>query len=377
MRNTSPILIALTFFLILSGAVCKKTVDSDHVQSDLDKIQLPKGFKIEVFAEVKNARSMVLGDKGTLFVGTRGRDEVWAVRDEDGDFKADTVMLIAKDLYSPNGVAFRDGDLYVAEINEILRFEAIEDHLDNPPKPVSVYDSLPNERHHGWKYIAFGPDGKLYVPVGAPCNICERTDDPRFASILRMNHDGTNAEIFAHGIRNTVGFAWDPATKDLWFTDNGRDWLGEDLPNDELNHAPKPGMHFGYPYCHQGDTPDPELADDHTCDEFTAPAQKLGPHVAALGMKFYTGKMFPESYKNNIFIALHGSWNRSEPIGYKVVRARVEGGKVVEFDTFAEGWLQENGKPFGRPVDILEMPDGSLLVSDDHGNKIYRISYEG
>src|SRR6266581_5697126 len=234
--------------------------------------------------------------------------------------------------------------------------------------------SGPRETHHGWKFIRFGPDGRLYVPVGAPCNICE-PDPARYALISRIRPDGSDYEVFARGVRNSVGFDWDPRTKELWFTDNGRDWLGEDLPSDELNHAPRGGMHFGYPYCHQGDTADLEFG-KRACSEFSPPAVKLGPHVAALGMRFYTGNQFPPEYRNNLFIAEHGSWNRSKRIGYRIERVVVEGGRVAKHQVFAEGWLQGDSV-LGRPVDLEVMPDGSLLVSDDHAGAIYRIAYRG
>lgn len=376
MKKISSIWLLLGCALItLSGAVCVPTVNSPD--PELASIQLPEGFQIEVFADkVKNARSMAMGSEGIIFVGTRSADNVYAVVDRDRDWKADTVYVLAEGMRSPNGVAFRDGSLYVAEINRILRWDNIESKLDHPGPPVVVNDSLPNERHHGWKYIAFGPDGKLYIPVGAPCNICERLDDQRFSSIMRMNPDGSGLEVYAHGVRNSVGFDWHPKSDELWFTENGRDWLGDDQPNDELNHAPEPGLHFGYPYCHAGDIADPQFGAQKPCSEFRAPAQKLGPHVAALGMKFYQGKMFPKEYRKSIFIAEHGSWNRSTPLGYRIMQVRLEGNRAVSYDVFAEGWLQGK-KAWGRPVDILEMPDGSLLVSDDYANRIYRISYSG
>jgi len=239
----------------------------------------------------------------------------------------------------PNGVAFRDGSLFVAEVSRIIRFDDIENKLANPPAPVVVYDKYPDKDHHGWKYIAFGPDGKLYVPVGAPCNVCDEKD-PVFASITRINPDGSGMEIYAKGIRNSVGFAWHPDTKELWFTDNGRDRLGDDIPNCELNYAPKKGMHFGFPYCHQGNILDSVFGKGKKCEDYTAPAQLMGPHVAPLGMRFYTGTMFPAEYKNRIIIAQHGSWNRSTPIGYRVMMATLEGNKVVKYEPFAEGWLQ-------------------------------------
>lgn len=340
---------------------------------DLEKISLPEGFEISVYAEVPNARSMTLGDQGTLFVGNRSGDKVYAVQDTDNDFEGDEVITIAEGLQMPNGVAFREGSLYVAEVSRILRFDNIENTLRNPSEPVVLRDDLPKETHHGWKFIDFGPDGKLYVPAGAPCNICK--SDSIYASLLRMNPDGSDLEIYAHGIRNTVGFTWHPVTNELYFTDNGRDWLGDNRPPDELNHAPQKGMHFGYPYCHGGDLPDPKFGDEHDCSEFTRPIQKLGPHVAALGLTFYTGDQFPKEYKNQLFIAEHGSWNRTTPIGYRVMLVRFnENREVVSYEPFAEGWLQGFRK-LGRPVDVLQMPDGSLLVSDDHDDKIYRISY--
>ena len=339
----------------------------------LGNIKLPPGFRVSIYAEVPKARSMTLGSQGTVFVGNRAGDKVYAVADADRDGKADAVYTIASGLDSPNGVAFRDGALYVAEISRILRFDEIEKNLAQPPRPVVVTDAYPTDRSHGWKFIAFGPDGKLYVPVGAPCNICERRD-PIYASITRINPDGTGREIFARGVRNTVGFDWHPRTGELWFTDNGRDWMGDDLPADELNHAPRKGMHFGFPYIHQGDVPDPDHGEGRNPAEFAPPVRKLGPHVAALGMRFYTGTMFPEEYRGDIFIAEHGSWNRSSPIGYRVTRVRLNGGQAVAYEPFAEGWLQGH-RAWGRPVDVLVLPDGSLLVSDDMAGVIYRISY--
>jgi glucose/arabinose dehydrogenase len=341
----------------------------------LNKIKLPPGFEISLYAEnIEGARSLCLSPKGTLFVGTRGQGRVYAVLDTNRDYKADKIITIASGLNMPNGVAFHEGSLYVAEVNRVLRFDNIESRLSNPPKPVVVNDSFPDDQHHGWKFIRFGPDGLLYVPVGAPCNICERSDK-RYASIMRMKPDGSGLELFASGIRNTVGFDWNPRTKELWFTDNGRDWLGDDLPPDELNYAPRKGMHFGFPYCHGKNISDPEFGKKHKCSEFTPAALELGPHAAALGMRFYTGKMFPEQYQNQIFIAQHGSWNRKTPIGYRVAVVKLEGNKPIREEIFAEGWLQ-NGEVWGRPVDLEVMPDGSLLVSDDYADVIYRITYQ-
>ncbi len=339
----------------------------------LERIKLPPGFEISVFADgVPGARSLALGKNNVLFVGTRA-DRVYAVRYRDA--KATQVLTLASGLRMPNGVAVRDGALYVAEVNRILRFDDIEARLDARPKPVIVTDRYPRETHHGWKFIRFSPDGRLYVPVGAPCNICD-PDPARYALISRIQPDGSGYEVFARGIRNSVGFDWDPRTRELWFTDNGRDMLGDDLPSDELNHAPKTGMHFGYPYCHQGDTADPEFGRKRACSEFSPPALKLGAHVASLGMRFYTGGSFPAEYRNNLFIAEHGSWNRSKKVGYRVARVVVEGGRIVKHEVFAEGWLQGESV-WGRPVDLEVMPDGSLLVSDDHAGAIYRIAYRG
>lgn len=341
----------------------------------LEKIQLPEGFTIDVYAsEVKNARSLEWTPSGTLFVGTRGEGKVYALKDTDGDYKADEMYTIASGLKMPNGVAFRDGDLYVAEVSRILKYEQIEKRLDNPPAPVVVYDDYPTETHHGWKFISFGPDGKLYVPVGAPCNICE-SESEVFASITRMDADGSNMEVVQHGVRNTVGFTWHPETGDLWFTDNGRDWLGDDQPDCELNLATEDGMHFGYPYCHQGDLADPEFGDTRDCSEFQPPVVKLGPHVAPLGVEFYTAKQFPKKYRGQIFIAQHGSWNRSKKIGYRISLVELNGNEVESYTQFATGWL-DNDDVWGRPVDIEYLPDGSMLVSDDYADAIYRISYK-
>ncbi|HOG15843.1 MAG TPA: sorbosone dehydrogenase family protein [Syntrophales bacterium] len=343
-----------------------------------ERIILPPGFRISLYARnVPGARSMALGPGGTLFVGTRGEGVVYAVRDRNGDHEADEVMVFVKGLNMPNGVAFKDRSLYVAEVHRILRFDDAETRPAGPSAPaapVVVNDGFPRDRHHGWKFIRFGPDGMLYVPVGAPCNICE-SRDPRYASIMRMNPDGTGLEVFARGVRNTVGFDWHPETKELWFTDNGRDWMGDNLPPDELNCAPKKGMHFGYPYCHGNGIPDPEYGRGKNCSDFTPPAMALGPHVAALGMRFYRGNLFPPAYRNQVLIAEHGSWNRTTPLGYRISLVRMEGARAVRYEVFAEGWLQD-GLVFGRPVDLLEMPDGSLLVSDDRAGVIYRIRYE-
>ncbi len=343
----------------------------------LQTIKMPAGFSIAVFAEVENARSMAISPGGTVFVGNRDEDKVYAIRDTNGDHVADKKWVIASGLNMPNGVAFKDGALYVAENSVISRWDDIESKLANPGKPTVIYDKYPTEAHHGWKYIAFGPDGKLYIPVGAPCNICE-SKDPIYASITRMNPDGTGLEVFASGVRNTVGFTWHPQTKEIWFTDNNRDSMGDDLPPCELNTAPKAGMHFGYPYCHAGTIKDPEFGSKRPCSDFTPPAKPLGAHVAPLGLKFYTGSMFPEAYRGHLFIAEHGSWDRSKKVGFKVSLVKVENSKVTSYEPFATGWLDDQTqKAWGRPVDVLLLEDGSMLVSDDRAGVIYRITYKG
>ena len=342
-----------------------------------DKLRTPPGFRIGVYTkDVPNARAMALGPGGTLFVGSRKDGRVYAVVDADGDNRGEQVHVIASGLNMPAGVDVRDGALYVSAVSRVLRFDDIERRLDDPPAPVVVSDGFPTDEHHGWKFMRFGPDGMLYVPVGAPCNIC-LSEDERYASIMRMQPDGSGLEVYAHGVRNTVGFDWDPRTGALWFTDNGRDWLGDDSPSDELNRATDKGMHFGYPFCHAGNVMDPEFGDRRPCNELVPPMQNLGPHVAALGMRFYTGTQFPERYRNAIFIAEHGSWNRSQPIGYRVTVVELDqNGVPRSYQPFIEGWL-EDGNAWGRPADVLVMPDGALLVSDDRAGWIYRVTYEG
>lgn len=367
----------LTLLLLACDVTVNKAEKEDAIPLELPDIQLPDGFRIEIFAEdITNARSMSLSPSGTLYVGTRGDGRVYAIRDEDGDMKADKTYTLLSDGNLPNGVAFKNGDLYVAEVNRILKFSDIESKLDQPGEPEVIYDGYPTEKHHGWKYIAFGPDGKLYVPVGAPCNICD-SEDQIFNTITRLNPDGSDMEIVQEGVRNTVGFTWHPETGDLWFTDNGRDMMGDDVPACELNRASKDGNHYGYPYCHQGDLSDPEFGKDHPCSDYTPPVQNLGPHVAPLGCEFVQGDMFPAKYKNHMLIAEHGSWNRSNKIGYRISMVPIDGsGSSMGYDEFAAGWLKDDDVS-GRPVDLEWMPDGSLLVSDDFADVIYRITYEG
>jgi glucose/arabinose dehydrogenase len=366
------------FITVICGCQPKNKALEEKNDPRLSELKLPEGFKISFFAkDVNNARSMALGDNGTVFVGNRQGKNVYALVDADNDGVAEKKYTVAQGLNMPNGVAFRNGSLYIAELNKVSRIDNIESTLENPGKPVVINDSFPSEEHHGWKYLAFGPDDKLYVPVGAPCNICDDNEkDKRFASIMRMNPDGSGLEVYSNGVRNTVGFTWHPQSKELWFTDNGRDMMGDDIPPDELNIATKKDEHFGYPYCHAGDIPDPEFNKGRKCSEFKSPARKLTPHGAALGLKFYTGNMFPEKYHNQVFIAEHGSWNRSKPIGYRVMVATVGDNNVTNYEPFIDGWLK-NGEAWGRPVDVLLLKDGSMLVSDDHANAVYRVTYTG
>jgi len=344
--------------------------------AELGEITLPSGFRIAVYAgDVPGARQMAVGPAGVVFVGSRAEGKVYAVVGRDGDDRADQVHVVASGLNSPSGVAFRDGALYVGAVNRVLRFRDVARDLARPPRPEVVSEAYPSDAHHGWKFLAFGPDGKLYVPVGAPCNVCT-PPGPLHATITRLDLAGGRPEVVARGVRNSVGFDFDPATGDLWFTDNGRDWLGDDQPPDELNHLTKVGEHFGFPFCHGNGIRDPEHNAGRSCGEFTAPARELGPHVAAIGMRFYTGRMFPEKYRGGIFIAEHGSWNRSTPIGYRVSFVKIENGRATSYESFASGWLKGNTAS-GRPADVLVMPDGALLVSDDKAGRIYRISYAG
>ncbi|WOK09664.1 PQQ-dependent sugar dehydrogenase [Imperialibacter roseus] len=385
--------IRLAFYLsvgVLSVAISscgesnKEAATTEEVAEDvmtndgdsLSKINLPAGFEISIYASgIDHARSMTISPSGTIYVGNRGGDKIYAIQDTDKDGKADKTIVVASGLKTPNGVAFKDGDLYVGEISRLLKYPNVEANLEAVGEPVVVYDDYPTDEHHGWKYIAFGPDGKLYVPVGAPCNICE-SENEIYATITRMNPDGTGREIFARGVRNTVGMTWD-AEGNMWFTDNGRDMLGDDMPDCELNKATEAGMHFGYPYCHAGDISDPEFGSKFPCSDFVAPAQKLGAHVAPLGLRFYNGDMFPAEYKGSIFIAQHGSWNRSKKSGYRIGLVKVENGKAVNYSTFADGWLDEaEQEAWGRPVDVQVMPDGSLLISDDKAGVIYRVTYK-
>ncbi len=343
----------------------------------VNTLKVPAGFKVEVWADgVPEARSLALGDKGTVFVSNRNAKSVYAVIDRGGQRE---VKEILKGKNSPNGIVFHKGTLYVAERNRITAYDGIEDKLDNPGDGKVVIDNLDptNQPGHFWKFLAMGPDGKLYFNIGSPQNITMPTYMQ--AAIMRVDPKTGHLENFAQGVRNTVGFDWNPKTRDLWFTDHARDWLGDDLPNDELNVATRAGQHFGFPYCHQGDMLDPEFGANRSCKEFTPPAAKLGAHIAPLGMRFYTGKMFPKEYQGDIFIAMHGSWNRSTKQGYNVMRVTLNGNKVVKSEPFLTGFLTDDRADppmWGRPVDVMVMKDGALLVSDDYNGILYRVSYQ-
>ena len=356
----------IVFTLMTFGWLTQAAADS----LPLAGLTLPPGFAIELFARVPNARQMTLG-KQTLFVGSMRAGKVYAIPLK-GERKP---LIIADGLNMPVGVAFRDGDLYVSAVSRILRLRDIEVRLNRPPRPETVSSGYPGDTHHGWKFIAFGPDGRLHVPVGAPCNICA-PDPDRYATITALDVKRGTIEVVARGVRNSVGFDWHPQSGELWFTDNGRDWLGDDAPPDELNRASRPDQHFGYPHCHGGAIADPEFGQGRRCAEFVPPVQNLGAHVAGLGMRFYTGTQFPGRYRNAVFIAEHGSWNRSSKAGYRVSVVRLQGGRAVSYEPFVTGWLQ-NESVWGRPADVLVMLDGSLLVSDDHAGAIYRVFYRG
>jgi glucose/arabinose dehydrogenase len=337
------------------------------------KLKAPKGSKVELYASgLANARSLRQGDKGTVFVSTRILDKVYAITDQGG--KREVKTLYSR-LYRPNGLVFDHGTLYIAELSKISKAEKIEDNLDNPPKLVVIYDDLPKDEAHGWKFLAIGPDNKLYFNVGAPCNIC--MPSPAHAQLRRINLDGSNPEVVARGIRQVVGMDWHPVLRQLYFTENSRDWLSEDIPEDKLNRLTQPGKdNFGYPYCHQGNIPDQEFGWGRSCDEFTKPVALLGPHSAPLGMRFYTGNMFPPEYRNAILVARHGSWNRSKKFGGDIAVVSLnENGTVKSVDPFITGFI-ENNNYLGRPADVLVLKDGSLLISDDFNGAVYRVSYD-
>ena len=368
MKRAACLLIAA-----LSAAVAS-CAESEPAPVDLAQLSLPAGFHIALYAaDVTGARELALGTNGTVFVGSRGDGKVRALIDADHDGRAEKVVVIASDLHLPSGVAFHDGDLYVGAVSRILRYRAIESHLDAPPEPEIVTDRLPSSDSHGWKFIAIGPDGRLYVPIGAPCNICEPDKD--HAKLISMKPDGSDWRDIAYGIRNTVGFDWQPGTQALWFTDNGRDQMGDDMPSDELNHLSRVGEHFGFPYCQQGDTLDPKFGKGKSCADYTAPVLKLGAHVGSIGMRFYTGTMFPPEYRGAAIIAEHGSWNRTRKSGYRVMSVRLDGDRVLAYQPLVDGF-QRNEVVFGRPADVLVMPDGALLVADEYAGAVYRVTYD-
>lgn len=372
----------LAEYLMPANAAARKAAAGDSAApapaaakpAGLAALKLPKGFHIAVYADkVEGARELAVTESGLVFVGSLKAGKVYALVDADKDGVAEKVVTVAEGLNVPNGVALLGGALYVGENSRIIKFDNIEKTYAGKPSYTVIKDDLPLETWHGAKYIKAGPDGKLYVPIGAPCNVCDKEDAPH-SKIWRMNPDGSHWELFARGVRNTVGFTWHPQTKEMWFTDNGRDELGDNLPSCELNIAPKPGLHFGFPYCHGGVLPDPKFGEGKSCDAYVPPVAALGPHVAPLGLAFYTGSQFPEQYRNQLLIAEHGSWNRSSKIGYQVRLITLYGNKVVSDTAFIDGFLQ-NEEVSGRPVDIAVMPDGSILVSDDHANKVYRVTY--
>ena len=350
--------------------------DLAGAEKNLSKINLPKGFSISVFAEVTGARQMTLGQStGTVFVGSVD-GKVFGVVDKDKDRRADEVVTMMKDQLAPNGVAMYQGYLYVAENHRIVRYPApgFSLHLPWGDMAEVIYEDLPPGQHHGWRYIRFDKKGRLYVGVGAPCNICEI--DGIKGTIIRMDADGKNMEVFAHGVRNTVGFDFHPVTNVMYFTDNGVDQMGDLIPPEEFNAAPKAGMHYGFPFYAGGKERHKDWKDRAVPENVIFPVIEFGAHAAALGMMFYTGDMFPQQYKNDAFVAQHGSWNRSEPFGYRIMRIKFDKkGKPKGKEVFADGWLN-NGEAWGRPVDIIQLPDGSLLVSDNYQGVIYRISYE-
>jgi glucose/arabinose dehydrogenase len=342
----------------------------------LDQLSLPPGFQIEVYAEVPGARQMAAGAPGIVYVGSRRLGKVHAVVDSNGDHRADRVLEIADGLAQPSGVSYRDGNLYVAAISRILRYDDIDARLDAPPEPRVVIDTLPSETHHGWKFIDFGPDGLLYVPVGVPCNICLPEDHN--ALILRLDVDDPKPEVVARGVRNSVGFDWHPQTGELWFTENGRDMLGDEEPSCELNRVTAPGQHFGYPYFHADGQPDPEFGDKGgAAGRYVEPELLLGPHVAPLGMIFYTGSMLPFRGEFPVLIAEHGSWNRSEKAGHTGHRVVLVTGRPGQLrqEVLVEGWLGEDNKAWGRPADLLQLDDGSVLIADDKAGVLYRLSH--
>ena len=360
--------IVLSFFTLWSVSI------GHPIFAQTEHLKVPEGFRISVFADgVYDARQITIGKNGTVFVGSRGSGKVWALQDTNNDKKADKRFIVAENLTSPSGVAYHNGDLYIAAINHVYKLTDIENNLSPPPKPELVFSNLPSERHHGWKNIGFSPSGELYVPVGAPCNVCEK-EDPRFASILKVVPGTDDYTIVAHGVRNSVGFDWHPKTQELWFSDNGRDRMGDDVPPCEINRLTEPGQHFGFPYIHAGAIADPKYFDGHVFSDYQTPALSLEAHVAPLGVHFYRGEQFPSDYQHQLFVAEHGSWDRSTKSGYRVMLARLNNNQITSYSPVVTGFLKKQ-RTMGRPVAFAETQDGSLLISDDYADQIYLLEY--
>lgn len=363
----------IILFILISGLSYAEASKSQQTPDlPLEKIKLPPGFSIQVWATIPDAKSLAIGKQGTVFVSSKATGSIYAISQSDG--KEKQVRIIANGLKSPSGIAYYEGALYVAGLNRIFRFDQIENNLDQINEPIIIYENLPKESFHNTRYMAIGPDNLLYVSVGAPCDACE-ADLMRYALIARLDSNGNNFEIYAQGVRNSLGFDWHPKTNKLWFSDIGRDWMGEDLPPDELNYAAIKGLHFGFPYCHASNILDPKFGAKRDCSRSQAPIAELEPHVSPHGIKFYSGRMFPPEYHNQLIIAEHGSWNRRAPVGFRLQHFRLENNQVVKKEIFAEGWFNDQNA-WGRPTDLLVMPDGALLVSDDLAGVIYRISYQ-
>jgi glucose/arabinose dehydrogenase len=350
-----------------------RMTETPRSEIPISKLNTPPGFTIEIWAHgLPGGRAMALGDNGRIYVGTRAIGRVYEVTD-NGDRRS--VRVVVDKLTQPAGVAFANGSLYVMAIDKVLRFDGIESNPNVAPIDMTAKFNMPPLQHHNWKYIRFGPDKKLYVPFGSPCNICE--PPPEYGQIRRYNPDGSGMEVIARGVRNSVGFDWHPKTGELWFTDHGRDWMGDGGPQDELNRLSKAGQFFGFPYCHAQGVPDVDIKRADPCKGVTLPVALMGPHAAAMGVQFYTGKMFPAEYRDTMFIARKGSWNRTQKFGYDVVNVRATpDGKNVKITPFLTGFMDPKDQSFwGRPAYILQMPDGALLVSDEQLGAIYRISY--
>ncbi len=366
------ILFIILFLLISSLTYAEASNSQQPSDLPLNKIKLPPGFLIQVWATIPDAKSLAIGKQGTVFVSSKATGSIYAISQSDS--KEKQIRIIANGLKSPSGIAYYDGALYVTALNRIFRFDQIENNLDHINEPVTIYENLPKESFHSTRYMALGPDNLLYITIGAPCDACE-ADPMQYALIARINPNGNNFEIYAQGVRNSLGLDWHPQTNQLWFSDIGRDWMGEDIPPDELNQATAQGLHFGFPYCHANNILDPKFGAKRGCNKSQPPIAELEPHVSPQGIKFYSGRMFPPQYHDQLFIAEHGSWNRRSPVGFRLQHFQIEKNQLVKKEIFAEGWFIDQ-KAWGRPTDLLVMPDGALLVSDDLAGVIYRISYQ-